>query len=183
VGIHLHWRNAQVPIGSFVLKRGFIGFAMTLLAAGCAAPLVNTLPAAAPAAPSNPQSASNGAAVAPRPSEASVSIVSPTNGEVVKAGSVKVSISYSGQPLVPGAQATRLTDYHLHYLLDVDPKPYLGTGLPIPTGRPDIVHSAATEVTFENVAPGDHSVSIVMGGSNHVSVDPPLVDQVSFIAQ
>jgi hypothetical protein len=166
-----------VSTGSLVLKRGFVGLAMTVLAAGCATPLV-TAPVSAP-----PQSANSGATVAPRPADAALRIVAPTNGAVVKAGSVKVSINYSGPSLVPGAQATKLTDYHLHYFLDADPKPYLGTGLPIPSGRPDILHSAAAEVTFDNVTPGDHTVSIVLGGSNHISVDPPLVDQVSFIVQ
>jgi hypothetical protein len=91
-----------------------------------------------------------------------------------------VSIDYTGPQLVPAAEAKKLDDYHLHYFLDEDAKPYIGTSLPIPTGNPKIVHSAAKEVSFDNVAAGSHTVAVVMSGNNHISVAPPLSDTVSF---
>jgi hypothetical protein len=79
--------------------------------------------------------------------------------------------------LVPVANATKLDDYHLHYFLDVDPTPYLGTTVPIPLGDPRIIHTAATTVTFDNVAPGSHELAVVMTGSNHISLNPPVADK------
>jgi hypothetical protein len=89
-------------------------------------------------------------------------------------------IEYTGPPLVAAANATRLEDYHLHYFLDENAAPYLGTGTPVPMGNPKIVHTAATQTTFDNVTAGNHTVAVMLSGSNHVSVVPPLSDQVTF---
>jgi hypothetical protein len=104
-------------------------------------------------------------------------------GGVLGGGAVKVSINYSGPNLVPGAEAKKLDDYHLHYFLDEDANAYLTGTKPIPTGNPHIVHSAAKEVTFDNVAPGAHMVAVVMSGNNHIPVTPSLVDSVTFMVQ
>lgn len=101
-------------------------------------------------------------------------------GQSVPAGSIQVSVSYSGPPLVAAANATKLDDYHLHYFLDENVTPYDGTMVPVPTGNPHIVHSAATQVTFENVAAGSHTIAVMLSGSNHISVTPPLSDKVAF---
>jgi hypothetical protein len=84
---------------------------------------------------------------------------------------------------VDAANATKLDDYHLHYFLDVDPTRYIGTTVPIPLGDPRIIHSAATNVTFDNVAAGTHTLAVVMTGSNHISVTPPVADKVTFTAR
>jgi len=92
-------------------------------------------------------------------------------------------VQYSGPPLVPAANATKLDDYHLHYFLDENAAPYLGTLVPVPMGNPHIVHSAALQVTFDNIAAGSHTVVVALAGANHVSVAPPLSAQVTFTAQ
>jgi hypothetical protein len=107
----------------------------------------------------------------------------PTNGQTVNAGSATVAVSYTGPALVAPANATKLDDYHLHYLLDVDPTPYIGNTVPIPLGDSRIIHSAATSVTFDNVAAGTHTLAVVMTGSNHISVTPPVADKVTFTAR
>ena len=68
----------------------------------------------------------------------------------------------------------------MHYMLDVDPAPYLSGTTPIPAGDPNIVHSGALSNTFTGVAPGPHTVSVVLGLSNHVAVQPPVAPAVSF---
>jgi hypothetical protein len=113
----------------------------------------------------------------------SLLFIAPTAGETVSAGSVRVSLGYSGPALVAAANATKLDDYHIHFFLDVDPTPYIGTSVPVPMGDPRIIHTASTSVTFENVAPGTHTLAVMMTGSNHISVNPPVVDQVSFTAR
>jgi hypothetical protein len=96
---------------------------------------------------------------------------------------VQVSVQYSGPALVPAANAAKLDDYHVHYFLDENATPYIGTGVPVPAGNPHIVHSAAMQVTFDNVSAGPHTVTVVMSGANHISVAPPLTAQVQFTAQ
>jgi hypothetical protein len=113
----------------------------------------------------------------------SLTFTAPPAGDTVNAGSVMVSVSYSGPALVPAANATKLDDYHLHYILDVDPTPYLGTAMPIPLGDPRIIHSASTSVTFDNVAVGTHTLAVVMTGSNHISVNPPVAQTETFTAR
>jgi len=96
---------------------------------------------------------------------------------------VTVAVQYSGPPLVAAASATKLDDYHLHYFLDEDATPYIGTLVPIPAGNPRIVHTANLQNTFDNVAAGPHKVTVVLGGANHVSVAPALSATVSFTVQ
>jgi hypothetical protein len=113
----------------------------------------------------------------------SLTISQPANGSTVPAGSVMVTLNYQGPQLVPAAQATKLDDYHVHYFLDVDATPYIGTQVPVPTGNPSIVHSGATSQTFDNVAPGQHTVTVLMTGADHISLNPPVVDKVTFTVQ
>jgi hypothetical protein len=92
-------------------------------------------------------------------------------------------VQYNGPPLVPAASATKLDDYHLHYFLDENPAPYIGTQLPVPMGNPHIVHTAALQQSFDNVSAGPHTVTVMLSGANHISVTPPLSAQVMFTVQ
>jgi hypothetical protein len=87
-----------------------------------------------------------------------------------------VTLDYAGPNLVPVATATELNQYHLHYFLDVDPTPYIGTTTPIPTGNPHIIHTAETYAMFDSVVPGRHRLAVVLMGSNHISVNPPITN-------
>jgi hypothetical protein len=107
----------------------------------------------------------------------------PTAGETVNAGSVTVTVNYTGPALVPAANATKLDDYHLHYFLDVDPTPYIGSVVPMPLNDPRVIHTAATTTTFDNVAAGTHALAVVMSGSNHISVTPPMAEKETFTAR
>src|ERR1700694_5438084 len=109
-----------------------------------------------------------------------VVIPSPANGATVPGPDVTVTIQVTGTTLVPAASATKLEDMHVHYMLDVDPTPYLSGATAIPAGDPKIVHSAALTNTFTGVAPGAHRVSVVLGLSNHSAVQPPVAPSVSF---
>jgi hypothetical protein len=109
-----------------------------------------------------------------------VTITSPANGAAVPGPDVTVTIQATGTTLVPAANATKLEDMHVHYLLDVDPAPYLDGTTPVPTGNPAIVHSAALTNTFSGVAPGPHKVTVILGLSDHRAVQPPVAPSVSF---
>ncbi len=109
-----------------------------------------------------------------------VTISSPTNGASVPGSDVTVTIQVTGTTLVPAANATKLDDLHVHYMLDVDPAPYLAGTMAIPAGNPAIVHTAALSNTFSNVAPGPHKVTVILGQSDHRAVQPPVAPSVSF---
>ena len=96
---------------------------------------------------------------------------------------MQVDVQYTGPALVAAANATKLDDYHLHYFLDESAAAYIGTQVPVPMGNPNIVHTAALQQTFDNVAPGPHTVTVMLSGANHVSVTPPLSAQVMFTVQ
>jgi hypothetical protein len=171
-------------VGNTPLNQRLAGAVLVLLLAGCSSPAQTVAPTAAPKPTAAAQPASAAAtSAAPKPADATLQIMSPKNGEVVSAGPVKVSINYVGPTLVPGAEAKKLDDYHLHYFLDEDPSAFLNAPRPIPTGNPHIVHSAAKEVTFDGVAPGSHTVAIVMSGNNHIPVSPSVTSAVTFTAQ
>jgi hypothetical protein len=167
-----------MPSRTWLLSQSALGAIVVAFVAGCSNPTA----APAPTAASQPTTALASTA-APKPADARLQIVSPRNGDVIPAGPVKVSIDYTGPTLVPGAEAKKLADYHLHYFLDADASAFVNSGKPIPTGSPEIIHSAAKEVTFDKVAPGSHSVTIVMSGNNHIPVSPAVTSTVSFTAQ
>jgi LPXTG-motif cell wall-anchored protein len=109
-----------------------------------------------------------------------VRIVSPSNGGSVSGPDVTITIEVTGTTLVPAAEATKLQDLHVHYLLDVDPTPWLDGSTPVPMGNPDIVHTAALKQTFTGVAAGPHRLTVLLGLSNHTAVQPPVAPSVSF---
>jgi LPXTG-motif cell wall-anchored protein len=107
-------------------------------------------------------------------------ITAPSDGARVAGPDVTVTIRVTGTTLVPAADAQKLEDMHVHYLLDVDPAPYLSGATPFPQGNPNIVHSGALSNTFTGVAAGAHKVAVVLGLSNHLAVQPPVDPSVSF---
>ena len=109
-----------------------------------------------------------------------VRITSPANGAAVAGPDVTINIAVTGTTLVPAAEATSLQQMHVHYMLDVDPAPYLGGTTPIPMGNPNIVHTAALSQTFAGLSPGSHRVTVLLGLSSHVAVQPPVAPAVTF---
>jgi hypothetical protein len=109
-----------------------------------------------------------------------IRITAPVNGASVAGPDVTITIAVTGTTLVPAAEATRLDDLHVHYLLDVDAAPYLSGATPVPMGNPNIVHTAALSNTFTGVAPGAHRVTVVLGYSSHAAFQPPVAPSVSF---
>jgi len=110
----------------------------------------------------------------------SARIVSPTRGQVISGSTVAVRWDVTGYTIVPAAQATTPNDLHVHIFLDIDPAPYLDSGIPIPLNNPNIVHTANPIITFQNVTNGPHRVYLVLATGNHVSVAPAVTDTVDF---
>jgi hypothetical protein len=123
-------------------------------------------------------------AAALKPSDVLLAINQPRAGETLQVSgpsdSVTFSVDYWGPRLVAADGAHAMDDYHLVYILDEDASPYLGTLQPLPVCDKRIMHSAATRVTFDNVVHGSHALSVLLAGSNNVSVNPPVEARVTF---
>jgi hypothetical protein len=107
-------------------------------------------------------------------------IVSPTDGATVAGPDVTIQIEATDVTLVDGRVATRNEDLHTHYLLDIDPTPYLDGKQDMPIGDPHLVHSAATSNTFTDVAPGPHTVITILSYKDHHVSQPVVMAKVSF---
>jgi hypothetical protein len=118
--------------------------------------------------------------VAAQRPEATLTIAQPPAGATLPSGRVTVAVNYNGPALVAPGTATELNQYHLNYILDVNAGSYLQTNVPIPLGNPSIVQTSKTQVSFDDVAPGIHVLAVVLTGSNHVAVNPPVAQQISF---
>jgi hypothetical protein len=147
-----------------------------------ASPGVAASPVAAAPSPSvNPITTMSD--VVPPPSAAAIKITSPSASGTVPAGNVNVIYDLNNITTVPAADAKKIDDLHVHVLLDVDPAPYIGTSVFIPPGNPNIIHTAAKEVTFNDVKAGQHKITVILTGANHISTRPPVTDTLTFTVQ
>lgn len=119
------------------------------------------------------------------PQGAKVFIVSPADGATVdKTFTVKFGIE--GMGLKPAGDATPHTGHH-HLLVDVDKEPAADQPLPttlmpennapLPAG-PQVLHfgKAQTEATI-TLAPGKHTLQLVLGDRFHVPFKPSVESQ------
>jgi len=104
---------------------------------------------------------------------AKVYFISPENGAKLKSP-VTVRFGLSGMGVAPAGTVKEATGHH-HLLIDVDALP--ATDMPIPA---DDKHrhfgGGQTEVSVE-LAPGKHTLQLLLGDSNHIPHDPPVVSE------
>jgi len=103
---------------------------------------------------------------------ASVYIISPHEGDEVSSPLV-VRFGLRGMGVAPAGVAAPDTGHH-HLILDA-PTPALDAVLPNDAHH---LHfgKGQTETTLE-LAPGEHTLQLVLGDQNHVPHDPPLVSE------
>lgn len=131
-------------------------------------------PGAAHAADEHEHSATAAGAIVrtPRPPDAKLYIISPKNGETVSSP-VQVRFGLSGMGVAPAGVASPGTGHH-HLIIDA-PLPPLDA--PLPKDERHIHFGGGqTEATVE-LAPGPHTLQIVLGDKDHVPHDPPLVSE------
>jgi hypothetical protein len=111
----------------------------------------------------------------PRPADAKLYIISPKSGETV-ASPVTIRFGLSGMGVAPAGVATPDTGHH-HLVIDAPLPPMDG---PLPKDDKHVHFGGGqTEVTVE-LAPGEHTIQLVLGDKDHVPHDPPLVsDRIS----
>ncbi|MGI8550406.1 MAG: DUF4399 domain-containing protein [Dehalococcoidia bacterium] len=69
---------------------------------------------------------------------------------------------------------------HFHYFVDRDPASVLRPGQPIPSGQPDIIHSALSSQPILDLSAGQHTVWVVLSHNDHTPYTPNVQAQVSF---
>ncbi len=133
-------------------------------------------PAPAPAAAEAPPAAApaaEAAAVLPRntaPEGARVEILSPKDGDIVTSP-VKVVFGLEGMTLAPAGDPTPNSGHH-HLLVDVA-APDLA--LTIPKDAQHLHFGQGQSEAEITLAPGQHTLQLLLGDANHVPHNPPLL--------
>ena len=104
---------------------------------------------------------------------AQVYIISPTDGEVVSSP-LTVRFGLKGMGVAPAGVDRPDTGHH-HLLVDLVELPVAGS--PIPADDHHIHFGGGqTETTLE-LAPGKHTLQLLMGNQNHIPHEPPVVSE------
>lgn len=109
--------------------------------------------------------------VTPAPEGAKVYIISPTDGATVPQ-TFTVRFGLKGMGVAPAGVANPKAGHH-HLLVDKAELP--------PPGQPmgqDVKHFGGGQTEAEiTLAPGPHTLQLIMGDMNHVPFDPPVVSE------
>jgi len=151
--------------------------ALGLTITGCGkppAPQAEAPPAAeAPPPPAAEVPAADAAAPLPRsdsPAGATVAILSPRDGDIVSSP-VKVVFGLEGMTVAPAGDLTPNSGHH-HLLVDVAPP---DLGLPLPKDAQHLHFGQAQTEAEITLAPGQHTLQLVLGDGNHVPHNPPVI--------
>jgi hypothetical protein len=107
------------------------------------------------------------------PAGAEAYIISPRNGAKVH-GPVLVQFGLKGMGIAPAGFKMENTGHH-HLLIDTDAPSDLGAPLP---ATDKIVHfgKGQTETTL-HLAPGKHTLQLLLGDQNHIPHNPPVMSK------
>ena len=94
-------------------------------------------------------------------------IVSPKNGDTVTAP-VKVVFGIEGMGLVPAGEKNDTAGHH-HLLVDTD---LADAGVPIPADDKHLHYGKAQTEAEIALAPGSHTLQLVLGDYLHIPFDP-----------
>jgi hypothetical protein len=114
------------------------------------------------------------------PPGATVRIIWPKNGQVIKGGKFWLRMGLSGMGVAPAGVEWPDTGHH-HVIIDADPPPL---GEPIPNDRNHLhFGKGQTEARIE-LPPGRHTLQLMLGDEKHYPFDPPLVsDRITVIVK
>jgi len=108
------------------------------------------------------------------PQGAKVYIISPQNGATVKSP-VRVRFGLSGMGVAPAGVAKDKTGHH-HVLIDTD-LARVDLSKPLPVTEKIVHFGGGQTETMLKLAPGKHTLQLVLGDENHVPFDPPIVSR------
>ncbi|MBT2297308.1 DUF4399 domain-containing protein [Pseudomonas fluorescens] len=113
-------------------------------------------------------------AATPAPEGAKVFFVSPKDGDVVSQ-EFKVQFGVEGGiALAKAGEMIKNTGHH-HLLIDVDKLP--AEGVAIPTDANHVHFGMAQTETTLKLAPGKHTLQLILGDYGHVPFDPSIVSE------
>jgi hypothetical protein len=95
------------------------------------------------------------------PSGVTITVAAPT-----AAAPSTVSVMVTPSLNIKSPMAGDPTSFHLHYFIDTAPTQ---AGTTVPMGNPKIIHSAALTQDVGSLAPGSHTVWVVLGQVNHTA--------------
>jgi hypothetical protein len=96
-----------------------------------------------------------------------IRITAPENCEEVTGPDVEIAWEAPGLTIVPAAEAQTETDLHAHFIVDGAYEVVAGAPIPVQDG---VIHTAANPVTIEGLAPGEHTIQLVIGDPGHIPV-------------
>lgn len=108
----------------------------------------------------------------PRPADAKLYIISPANGDSVSSP-VTIRFGLAGMGVAPAGVATPNTGHH-HLLIDTPLPPLDG---PLPKDDQHVHFGGGQTETTMPMAPGSHTIQLVLADQDHVPHDPPLVSE------
>lgn len=108
----------------------------------------------------------------PAPADAKVYFISPKNGETVH-GPVTVRFGLSGMGVAPAGTVAEGTGHH-HLIIDA-PLPALDQ--PLPKDDHHIHFGKGQTETTLSLAPGKHTLQLVLGDANHIPHVPAVVSE------
>lgn len=94
----------------------------------------------------------------------------PNNGEVIKKRQIRVWFGLRNMGVAPAGVDTPNTGHH-HLLIDVDLPAF---DEPIPSDEHHLHFGKGQTETVIELAPGKHTLQLIMGDKDHVPLDPPL---------
>ena len=106
------------------------------------------------------------------PAGARVYIISPKNGATVD-GPVTVRFGLSGMGVAPAGTVAENSGHH-HLIIDA-PLPPMDQ--PLPKDDTHLHFGKGQTETVLTLAPGKHTLQLVLGDANHVPHDPPVVSE------
>lgn len=116
--------------------------------------------------------ASSGLPRSPAPAAAKVYFISPKDGETVR-GPVTVRFGLSGMGVAPAGTIAEHTGHH-HLVIDA---PLPAVDQPIPNDAQHLHFGKGQTEAVITLAPGTHTLQLLLGDHSHIPHDPPVVSQ------
>jgi hypothetical protein len=88
---------------------------------------------------------------------------------------LSIDVAVSGVSLVKADGDTTGKTGHLHAFVDVPP---VAPGALIPSGNDAIIHSATSPIVIQGLAPGEHTIWIVLGDGTHTAFKDSVRDKI-----
>jgi hypothetical protein len=94
----------------------------------------------------------------------------PNDGEVIKKRDIRVWFGLRNMGVAPAGVEVANTGHH-HLLIDTDLPPF---DEPIPSDEHHLHFGKGQTETVIQLAPGKHTLQLIMGDKDHIPLDPPL---------